>query len=287
MKNIRLYTLSMLLVMCTAIADADNYDFVEGGLYYKINNEEVSLTYGKTNYSGDIVVPQTVTHEGVTYILTEIGGDAFRDCSGVTSVTIPYGITKIGAFAFYNCTGITEFTIPSTIAYIGGGAFGKCNKLTDITCFVEKPLSINSNTFEVYSTLHVLATSLEAYKNSENWKKFNIIGDLDVSMEGNMCADPDIAYSNGSISMTCDTEGAVIHYSYSISENGSGTGNTNVHPQITITAYATMAGKRPSASVTKTFPVIGAGTALPGDVNNDGKVSIADANAVVNKFLGR
>ena len=34
---------------------------------------------------------------------TQIAYDAFRDCSGLTSVTIPNSVTSIGMHAFWNC----------------------------------------------------------------------------------------------------------------------------------------------------------------------------------------
>ena len=35
--------------------------------------------------------------------VTSIGYSAFRQCSGLTSVTIPNSVTKIGEYAFYEC----------------------------------------------------------------------------------------------------------------------------------------------------------------------------------------
>ena len=65
--------------------------------------------------------------------VTSIGGDAFRDCSGLTSVTIPNSATSIGGDAFYNCSGLTSVTIPNSVTSIGEWAFFNCSGLTSVT----------------------------------------------------------------------------------------------------------------------------------------------------------
>ena len=74
-----------------------------GNLYYNLNAtdktaEVTSQFTGK--YSGNIIIPSSVTYRSVTYSVTSIGSSAFQDCSGLTSVTIPNSVTSIGGSAF-------------------------------------------------------------------------------------------------------------------------------------------------------------------------------------------
>ncbi len=66
--------------------------------------------------------------------VTRIGAFAFRDCSGLTSITIPNSVTSIGNLAFYCCSGLTgSITIPEGVTSIGEWAFRGCSGLTSIT----------------------------------------------------------------------------------------------------------------------------------------------------------
>ena len=115
-------------------------------LYYNITDAEnhyVNLTYpGRitderdpwdyyTQPSGDIILPETVQNNNVTYTVTGIGADAFYCCRSLTSVIIPSTVTTIGAEAFWSCSGlIGDLVIPNSVTYIGGYTFYYCSGLT-------------------------------------------------------------------------------------------------------------------------------------------------------------
>ena len=111
-------------------------------IYYNYNSDgsSVSVTYQGTSYSsysneytGDIVIPETVTYSGQTYSVTTIGSSAFRGCIGLTSVTIPNSVTSIGGSAFSGCSDLTSVTIPNSVTSIGNSAFSGCSGLTSVT----------------------------------------------------------------------------------------------------------------------------------------------------------
>ena len=80
--------------------------FEAGGIYYEIGeNNTVSVTCGKTEYSGNIVIPNQVTYTylGTKYSVTSIGEKVFSYCRSLTSITIPNSVTSIGYCAFQGC----------------------------------------------------------------------------------------------------------------------------------------------------------------------------------------
>ena len=57
----------------------------------------------------------------------KIGSSAFKNCTGLTKVTIPEGVEEISSNMFYGCTGLTSVNLPSTLTSIGSFAFYGCS----------------------------------------------------------------------------------------------------------------------------------------------------------------
>lgn len=75
------------------------YDFIENGIYYKIidsTKKYVTTSEGDKPYTGKVVIPDEVTHDGVTYRITKVSG--FAHSPGVTEVTIPRYTETISGF---------------------------------------------------------------------------------------------------------------------------------------------------------------------------------------------
>ncbi len=96
---------------------------------YSIVNDSVTISGVRREISGELIIPDTMGD----YPVTAIGGSAFKDCTGITSVTIPEGVTNIGSYAFSDCTGLTSVTIPNSVTSIGDRAFYGCTSLEEMT----------------------------------------------------------------------------------------------------------------------------------------------------------
>ena len=118
-------TIFLMLAVLLSGLSASAYAFKVDGIAYNKNGDgkSVYVSYGG-DYTGPVTIPERVTYDGATYSVTSIGEFAFKDCTGLTSVTIPTSVTSIGEEAFRGCTGLTSVTIPNSVTEIGYSAFG-------------------------------------------------------------------------------------------------------------------------------------------------------------------
>ena len=83
MKNF--FTSALLLLALLLPASAAAYNFEEGGIYYNYCNNPGSSDYtvevtsppSADSYTGTVIIPPAVTHDGTTYTVIAIGKDAF------------------------------------------------------------------------------------------------------------------------------------------------------------------------------------------------------------------
>ena len=149
-----------------SVIDIDNYAF---GYYYDSDSfgtkkiDGFKINYVKNTYGHMYAIKNgftdeacLLTHElydgtleiteyvgnSATYVIpseidgkrvTQIGYDAFNDCTELTSITIPDGVTIIGNSAFSDCTSLETVTIPNSVTQIYTRAFYNCTSLKEVT----------------------------------------------------------------------------------------------------------------------------------------------------------
>ena len=126
----------MLVVMMLMMASSAMAEVIDGLRYVldPVKKTATLLPKKEGKYSGDIIIPEKVNgNDGVEYVVTSLGASCFKDCSGLTSITIPSSVTSLGEFCFYGCWSLTSITIPSSVTSLGESCFYECNGLTSIT----------------------------------------------------------------------------------------------------------------------------------------------------------
>jgi hypothetical protein len=169
---------------------AHAYDFEADGIYYNITSEEnktvaVTEAGGDIEYSGNVVIPETVVNFGSKYTVTGIGPYAFLGCAALTNVEIPSSVTVIGFVSFRFCSSLECIKIPASVKEIGWLAFADCTSVEFITCDNPTPPAIDSTAFEGNKILaiYVPSESVKAYKAADVWKDYNI-QDIQTKIDG-------------------------------------------------------------------------------------------------------
>ena len=105
----------------------------QGALRYQVTatgkDAAVAVT-GVVKKEAAVVIPASITVQGVTFKVTSIAAKAFQNNKKVTSVKVGSSVKSIGNKAFYKCTKLKKLTLGKNVKTIGAQAFAKCTKLT-------------------------------------------------------------------------------------------------------------------------------------------------------------
>lgn len=199
-----------------SVTSATGYD-----LYYRIvdaASQIVEVTYpcqhddnywwGYIKPEGKLVLPDTVTYNGISYTLVAIDDHTFYGCSDLRGeLELPQTITTIGASAFKGCanlngklelpismtriedeafSGCSSFTgrieIPDSVQYIGRQAFLDCSGFRGMMMLPASLTFIGEQAFKGCSSINSMSvksttvptTAANAFDNIPSWISVNV-----------------------------------------------------------------------------------------------------------------
>ena len=136
----KMKTLLLGIMMLGMPLAAGAYDFESDGVYYGITGpSQVAVVTGDNYegaYDGDVYIPDSVSHDGMNYTVTEIYYDAFFKCTRLGDVFLPSTITSLhwDAFldAFVDDIVVRDLETWCNISFEEDGCFGRMDPYPDV-----------------------------------------------------------------------------------------------------------------------------------------------------------
>ena len=151
-----LSTLFILLVPFATMI-ANEYETLNGIRYsVDITAKTASVVYS-ADYTGVIDIPNVIYPECAGAMQCRVIGvedGAFKNCTGLTKVSVPYNVKTVGKEAFYGCTSLTQATVAGA-EQIGASAF----RNTAIT-FIYLPHVTRIENYTFYNCTQLAQVSL-------------------------------------------------------------------------------------------------------------------------------
>lgn len=125
---------SSIIGQCSVkvIPEIPDYFEVSGIRYHKLNNAQVEVVHNA--YSGELLIPDSVTYNDVAFYIIGIENDAFNGCANLNSIQIPGSIYQLANDIFSDLEKLHKLVIESGNAPLIVGYNSKLN-LSSITPF--------------------------------------------------------------------------------------------------------------------------------------------------------
>ena len=177
-----------------AITQARAYDFYAPNkdgirIYYVIQagvGNRVMVVNSPSHYNGIVNIPDSVSYEGVTYSVEEIGSKAFSSCTQLTEVILPSNLKTIRERAFYTCLQLERITIPDKVTTLRERAFEGCTALKTVS-FGSNLATIDNYCFYNCSALESVILG-DKVTTIEHFAFANCIGLKNVTMKEGITA---------------------------------------------------------------------------------------------------
>ncbi|MBQ0068676.1 MAG: leucine-rich repeat protein [Bacteroidales bacterium] len=223
--------------------------------------------FAESGFSGDLSLPST---------LTTLGESAFLNCKGITSLYIPMTIKMISNYTFSGCENLSgSLRLPGSITSIGNQAFMN----TGFTGRLTIPASVTTIKAEAFKGCAGLSGDLELLSNVTSLDTCAFKGCKGFS---GLYIETTAAMPAG-IFAECTGLKSVTNVTATPSAM-SETAFSNYNIPLYVTDGKVDAFKN---SDWKLFNrILVEGSVVPGDINNDGQIDVADINACINIILG-
>ena len=116
-------------MLCCGTAVASDFVTVDG-FKFLVDTDKDEATLLANGYSGEVVVPEKVTWEGVDYPVVAFSDQCFYN-SSVSTVKIPNTVVILGE-ACFKSSGIQSIEIPSSVTMLGKDCFSQCEYLYNV-----------------------------------------------------------------------------------------------------------------------------------------------------------
>ena len=112
--------------------ESDSADAVSiDGLEYSINESGATVT-GYSGSSSSVIIPSSITQDGIDYPVISIDHSAFYGCSTIESVVIPDSVNSLGSNVFEGCSNLTDVVLGDNISTMGPMVFHQCTSLVSV-----------------------------------------------------------------------------------------------------------------------------------------------------------
>lgn len=128
---------------------------IVGGNQYTVTKVDSEVCFSKANAKARaITVPSTIKAKGITYKVTSIGTNAFRNCKKLTKATIGDNVKVIKAKAFNNCHKLKTVTI-KTVLLTKKTASKKCFSKVSKRMVIKVPKKVKMTYVKIFKGFRV------------------------------------------------------------------------------------------------------------------------------------
>lgn len=193
--------------------------------YTELADGTVSVKKGSVAPQGALVIPEKAVDGDVSYTVTVIAENGFKDCSAIISVELPTTIKTIEAYGFRGCTSMTSIalneglntighhaftqdaaltvlTLSSTVTTIGDYVMSECPELVHVDVLAKTPPTVDGTNMFASSTAVSMVTipcgTKSAYGAKSFWNTLSVLRE--------MC---DLTFDDGVLSYTVISDSEV------------------------------------------------------------------------------